>query len=189
MSGSEPERAARFGARVAPCLPRLLAGARLLVRDPARAEDVLQAGLLEAFRTYDPAQHDGRFHPRTWRCVVNAALGSERRARLRESFEVRFPEGSEDLVADLRAAQEHERVLSDPDRFLEETGDRLRSAVLALPDAERWVFLLRAMGDLSYREIADTLDAPIGSVMTWLHRARLRLREALVPRPARETDP
>jgi RNA polymerase sigma-70 factor (ECF subfamily) len=186
MSGSDPDLVERFATNLGPCLPRLLAGARLLMRDPNLADDVLQTGLLEAFRTYDPVLHDDHFQARTWRCVVNAARDQSRRKRRLDFMEASSSFGELDLIADLRAAEDHERLLSDPELFLEGAGDTLKAAVLALPDSERWVFLLRAMGDLKYREIAEILEVPLGSVMTWLHRARQRLRQALVSIPPEE---
>lgn len=186
MTGDTEDRARRFAERLEPCLRRLLAGVRLIVRDPGQSDDVLQNGLYEAFRTYDPALHDERFLARTWRCVAHAALRAQRTRRRLRFREQAFPGGDPDMVADLRAADSYEHVLADPGRCLEEVGDGLRRAVLALPDSERWTFLLRTFGDLRYREIAEILDVPLGSVMTWLHRARARLRAALAPDARRE---
>ena len=63
----------------------------------------------------------------------------------------------------------------------EERGERVRQAVLALPPASRAVLVLREYEDLSYREIANTLGIPIGTVMSRLNYARNRLRETLAP--------
>jgi len=62
-----------------------------------------------------------------------------------------------------------------------ERGERVRQAVLALPPASRAVLVLREYEGLSYREIADTLGIPIGTVMSRLNYARNRLRESLAP--------
>jgi RNA polymerase sigma-70 factor (ECF subfamily) len=62
-----------------------------------------------------------------------------------------------------------------------ERGERVRQAVLELPQASRGVLILREYEGLSYREIAETLDIPIGTVMSRLHYARNRLRELLAP--------
>ena len=63
----------------------------------------------------------------------------------------------------------------------EEQAGRVRQAVLSLPPASRAVLVLREYEGLSYQEIADTLDIPIGTVMSRLNYARGRLREALAP--------
>jgi RNA polymerase sigma-70 factor (ECF subfamily) len=57
----------------------------------------------------------------------------------------------------------------------------VQQAVLALPPASRAVLVLREYEALSYREIAETLDIPIGTVMSRLNYARNRLRESLAP--------
>lgn len=57
----------------------------------------------------------------------------------------------------------------------------MRQAVLALPPASRAVLVLREYEGLSYREIAETLNIPIGTVMSRLNYARDRLRESLAP--------
>jgi RNA polymerase sigma-70 factor (ECF subfamily) len=63
----------------------------------------------------------------------------------------------------------------------EERGERVQRAVLALPPASRAVLVLREYEGLAYQEIAETLDIPVGTVMSRLNYARNRLREALAP--------
>jgi RNA polymerase sigma factor (sigma-70 family) len=62
-----------------------------------------------------------------------------------------------------------------------EQAEGVRQAVLSLPPASRAVLVLREYEGLSYREIADTLDIPIGTVMSRLSYARGCLRQALAP--------
>jgi len=78
------------------------------------------------------------------------------------------------------------RELADPaaergDEALErrQLAGALEAAVAALPQNYREVVHLFHVEHLSYKEIAATLDVPIGTVMTWLHRARARLKAAL----------
>ena len=63
--------------------------------------------------------------------------------------------------------------------MLDTMEDKVKESVVALPDNERQVFLLRSMAGFSYEEIAKILDMPIGSVMGYLARARIKLREKL----------
>ena len=80
-----------------------------------------------------------------------------------------------------------EIALASPDNGPEDTvegeerGERVRQAVLALSPASRAVLVLREYEGLSYREIANVLDIPVGTVMSRLNYARSRLREALAP--------
>jgi RNA polymerase sigma-70 factor (ECF subfamily) len=63
----------------------------------------------------------------------------------------------------------------------EERAAHVKQAVLALPEAGRVVLVLREYEGLSYKEIAETLGIPIGTVMSRLNYARNRLRESLAP--------
>jgi len=63
----------------------------------------------------------------------------------------------------------------------QEQSERVQQAVLALPQASRAALVLREYEGLSYREIAEMLDIPIGTVMSRLNYARNRLRESLAP--------
>jgi RNA polymerase sigma-70 factor (ECF subfamily) len=62
-----------------------------------------------------------------------------------------------------------------------ERGEIVRQAVMDLPPASKEVIVLREYGDLSYKEIAETLGIPIGTVMSRLNYARSRLRQSLAP--------
>jgi RNA polymerase sigma-70 factor (ECF subfamily) len=71
-------------------------------------------------------------------------------------------------------------LLDDPELVLDECDAVLSEAIKALPPAERSVLLLHAVGEFKYREIAEILQVPIGTVMSSLSRCRLRLRQRLV---------
>jgi RNA polymerase sigma-70 factor, ECF subfamily len=70
---------------------------------------------------------------------------------------------------------------SDPQRELERAhrDEQIRRAVLALPEPYRTVVLLRYMEEMPYDAIALVLELPLGTVKTYLHRARARLRQAV----------
>ena len=71
-------------------------------------------------------------------------------------------------------------LLDDPDSILDHCDAVLSKAVKALSSLERSALLLHAIGEFKYREIADILQVPIGTVMSSLARCRLRLRQRLV---------
>jgi len=71
-------------------------------------------------------------------------------------------------------------LLDDAEVVLDECDAALSEAIRALAPLERSVFLLHAIGEFKYREIADIVQVPIGTVMSSLSRCRLRLRQRLV---------
>ena len=131
------------------------------------AEDAAQEAFIRAWQHLPGYQPRSPFRNWVYRIATNVALDALRRER--ETVDV-------DTLS-LAASDE------GPETTLEgkERGERVRQAVLALPPASRAVLVLREYEGLSYREIADTLDIPIGTVMSRLNYARNRLRESLAP--------
>jgi RNA polymerase sigma-70 factor (ECF subfamily) len=146
-----------------------------LLHDAEEARDAAQEAFVRAYAalaTYDPGQP---FVPWILRIARNHCLDLVRR-RVPDSRRVELdadPEGGPIDLADPAALT--------PDVALErrEAAATLAKAVDALPPVQREVVHLFHVEHLSYKEIAATLDVPIGTVMTWLHRARARLRLAL----------
>jgi RNA polymerase sigma-70 factor (ECF subfamily) len=168
----EPERDAlwRFASRM--CI------------DKGAAEDCLQDATIVAFRKFDDFTLGTSFRAWMFRILTNTILNNNSKAR-RAMRQRAAP-----VVLDLVAAAEHEHawegVLDDPDTFLDQVSDPIRRAVRGLPTHERMVFLLRAAENFSYRDISETLQIPMGTVMSHLFRARGRLRELLTAH-ARDT--
>ena len=113
---------------------------------------------------------------RPWllKILHNVFLTKIKRARL-EPIATGFAE-------DLAEKQEEHSDLTGQaldDLDWEQVDERLKSAIHDLPLAYRSVFLLSAIEDLKYREIAETLEMPIGTVMSRLFRARTMLLESL----------
>jgi len=135
--------------------------------DAALAEDAAQEAFVRAWT------HLPRYKPRSpfrnwlYRIAVNVARDALRRERPSvdiESVVVASPERGPQAAAEV-----------------EESSQKVRQAVLDLPPASRSVLVLREYEDLSYREIADTLGIPIGTVMSRLNYARGLLRQTLTP--------
>jgi RNA polymerase sigma-70 factor (ECF subfamily) len=150
-----------------------------LLRDGEEARDASQETFVRAFAavgTYDPGQP---FAPWLLRIARNHCLDALRR---------RIPAGRRlELDADpADGAAGHEipdAAAPSADDLLDrhETATTLEAAVEALPANYREVVHLFHVEQMSYRQIAATMDVPIGTVMTWLHRARARLRLSLAP--------
>ncbi len=158
----------------------LYAAAMRMTRNRADAEDLLQETFLRAYRGY-PNFTDGT-NLRAWlyRILTNTYINSYR-AKQRRPEQTELDE-VEDLylyrriggleAASLGRSAEDELM----DLF---TDDEVREAVDALPDNFRLPVVLADVEGFSYKEIAEMMDTPIGTVMSRLHRGRKQLQKSL----------
>lgn len=154
-------------------LGRLL---RSICRNPQDAEDLLQESFLRAFRYLHRFDTTRPFGPWIMRIGANLARNELRRRRVRREVSLDETPGGEgqayegEWLADETTIAEidHHVLLS-----------ATRRALAALPEDQRVVLEMRILGEMSYREIADTLAIPIGTVMSRLGRGRRRMQEAL----------
>ena len=148
-------------------LPHLNAAfnyARWLTNNDSEAEDVVQDAYLRAFRFFSTLRgKDAR--PWLLAIVRNAWYG---RMAGRKPFAA---------CEDLAAIEEAHAEDANPESLLmqRETSDGVRRAIAALPADFREVLVLREIEGMSYKEIAEVVGAPIGTVMSRLSRARERL--------------
>jgi RNA polymerase sigma-70 factor (ECF subfamily) len=135
--------------------------------DANLAEDAAQEAFIRAWQHLPGYRPQSPFRNWVYRIATNVALDMLRRER-----------ETVDIDALSLAASD-----GGPEATVEgrERGEQVRQAVLALPPASRAVLVLREYEGLSYREIADMLGIPIGTVMSRLSYARNRLRESLTP--------
>jgi RNA polymerase sigma-70 factor (ECF subfamily) len=167
----DAERTQRFEEFIVPEMPFLARVARSMSRSQAEAEDLAQETLVKAFRALDG--FDGQ-HPRAWlaRIARNTAINRDQRNR-----EFLLPEeGTVEPDPDDGANPE--------DIVLAQVVDTdLLRALDELPPDFRVVVQLVDVEEMSYKEAADALDIPLGTVMSRLHRARARLRRSLQGTP------
>ena len=150
--------------------------AHRLLGNEADALDAVQEAFIKALVHLPSFQ--GRSSFKTWmlRVVSNAALDLGRQRGRREVLSL------DSLSSNYREDAEP-RTYPDPCRDLERQDMRrtLQEALAQLPLAQRQTFVLHAEAELSYREVAETLGISIGTVMSRLYYARLRLRTLLEP--------
>lgn len=142
-----------------------------LLRDPQEANDITQDVFMRVWRyaaAFDPQRTT---HPAGWlyqvaRNQVMSELANRSRAVVQsdEDLEERACEPDESVAA---------RWVVNSEAFAR--------ALESLSSHQRQVVHLRFYGDLSLREIADTLHVPLGTVKTWLHRSLLQIRNILEP--------
>lgn len=139
--------------------------ARLILSNAAEAEDVLQETFLAVIRAARSYDGRGRFRPWLLRIARNRCLNRAETRRLVSTEEV-APAASAD---------------PDPPQILEmdEQMRGVHAAIARLPVRQREALALYAFDDLSYRQIARVMEAPIGTVKTLIHRARVTLAREL----------
>lgn len=160
----------RFRCVVVSEIPALSRAALSLTRNQADAEDLVQETLLRAYRAL--GSFDGR-HPKAWLLTImrNAHINRGRRQRPQLLDDPDLPAALVDPGALGRSPEEI---------VLEGTFEAVvQAAFLELPENLRRVLELVDIGGLSYRETAEQLDIPVGTVMSRLHRARARIRRQL----------
>jgi len=162
-----------------PCQRVLEVYCRRLLRDPTLVEEVLQDAVTAAFARFDHFAEGSNFRAWIFRFVTFAALNRNRKQEpVAWGREVPF-----DVVAQPEVL---ELLPDNVDGLMEHFDDQVAAALRALPAAERTVLLLRAVGELSYKEIHELLSMPLGSVVGYLSRARQKLRRALADYAARQ---
>ncbi|MGI3899526.1 MAG: RNA polymerase sigma factor [Janthinobacterium lividum] len=151
---------------VEPLIPALRRYARSLLKDRAAADDLVQDCLERTITRWHQRRPDG--DARTWVFTIlhNLAIAEFRKTARR---------GPHVALDDVQEAA----LVSEPDQFHRVQHVDLVSALDMLPEEQRAVILLVSVEDLSYAEVAEVLDIPIGTVMSRLSRGRERLQRLM----------
>ena len=184
-------RTGRFEQTMVPHLDAAYNLARWLTRNDSDARDVVQDAYLRAFKYFDNFEGD---NPSAWLLAIVRNAGFSWMRRNRPSEEV---VGSDLLNEDAAGNAEpllgggSRQLATDPETLLIERRDRTRvnELVAKLPAEFREVIVLREIEDLSYKEIADIVGIPIGTVMSRLSRARKLLQVSGLPAAERSRSP
>lgn len=172
--------AKEFEASVLQHLDGMYAVARRLTRDPSTAEDLVHDATIKALKAR------GQFEPgtnlRAWllRILTNTFINGYRRGGLeRTTVENAFE--SEDPIAEGWLSAATMRSMREPEEeaLRPVLRDELRRAIDELPDDFRVAIVLCDVEELSYKEIAESMGTPIGTVMSRIHRARKILQDRL----------
>lgn len=152
----------------------LLAAALRYARDEGAAEDLVQETFMRAFAAWDRFQSGTNCKAWLLRILTNNFINEYRRS----TKERRWVARDEPLVCPQRRRAAH-----DPEGTLMEhlLGDEVKAALATLPPDYREVVELADLDGLSYREIAEQVGCPMGTVMSRLHRGRRQLGRILGP--------
>lgn len=147
------------------------------------ALDAAQEAFLKAYRQLGKFRSEASFFTWLYRIVVNQCCDMRRRlARRARELSLEETREGEESHASLQVVDNGQTDLARRQVLQEELEQIVRSAVESLPDKQRTALLLREVENLSYQEIAKTMNMSTGTVMSRLHYARKMLAEKLASR-------
>ena len=152
-----------------------------VVRDEEQARDAVQDAFIKAYGSLDRFQGRSGFYTWLYRIVMNQCLDRKRRDKSDRELEWDEVTAARAVQAPAAGGGEGEGAGPAPDAAAErgELRQILAKAIAELPEEARRTIELREIDGLSYREIAEALGIPKGTVMSRLHYARRSLQESL----------
>jgi RNA polymerase sigma-70 factor, ECF subfamily len=181
-NGSDPheDKARRFRDAALPCLDDVYTLARYLLRDTADAEDAVQECYLRALRHFDTFRGPA-IKPWLFAILRNVCRGEFARKSSGLHYIDQYVGGETDKDEDaVRPLWQEPQVSPETETLHQREAQTIRRLVAELPEQFREAIVLREINDLPYRDIADVIGVPVGTVMSRLARARSMLRKAWI---------
>src|SRR5213075_47101 len=163
-----------------PYMSALYSAALRMTRNPADAEDLVQETYLRAYRGFGGFREGTNLKAWLYRILTNTFI-NQYRAKKRRPDQVDLDDVGDFYIfrrlggleaADAERTAETEALESMPD-------DEVKQALESIPEQFRMAVILADIEGFSYKEIADILDVPIGTVMSRIHRGRKALQQRL----------
>lgn len=142
-----------------------------------QAADIVQQAVMTAWREFHKFRTGTCFKAWVFRILINTIFSFNKKVSRDRKNKTALP--IEHLEGVLERESAWASILEEPEKILESLDDRLILAIAELSLGEQQCLLLKLLEGLTYKEIASYLSIPIGTVMSHVHRARLKLREQL----------
>ena len=180
MSEDQTLPADRFLGLLRPIEPDLELYCRRLIFDPGDVPDSIQNAVLRAFKAFDRYHDDTSFRAWMFKILTNEIFSLNRKRGRIAKHEVQVEAECLDSFAESDPGIASANLQTSWKALTDALDQEVVEALEALNESERAVLLPRAIGGLRYREISESLVIPLGSVMGHLHRARQKMREAIL---------
>jgi RNA polymerase sigma-70 factor (ECF subfamily) len=168
----------RFERDVLPLLPNLYAAALRMTRNPTDAEDLVQDTYLRAFRGFSGFKEGTNLKAWLYRILTNSFINTYRKKQ-RQPQTVEGPDDMDEWYLFDKLGGRNVELSAETEVLDKIPDEAVKGALESLPENFRLPVLLADVEGFSYKEIAEIMDTPIGTVMSRLHRGRKALQKAL----------
>jgi RNA polymerase sigma-70 factor (ECF subfamily) len=177
---AKDDKSKRFLLHLKPLQGALETLCRRSLYESGALEDVLQEAVMKAFRDFGLFAEGTNFRAWIFRYAHFCILEANRRSRTRSPEALIVERAVEDQWQPAPDDSLLAVILESPEVVLEQCDESLQGAILMLREVDRAVLLLKSVGEFKYREIAEILGVPMGTVMSSLSRARQQVRHSLL---------
>ncbi len=178
LRSDDKRRQEQFAELAIPLTDLLYGAAARMLKNRTHAEDLVQETFIRAWKIFDRFKVGTNFKAWIFQILTYLYLNERRSAKMREVT----VDYSENDVLEAENQNAHSAIPADVDwdaLYPELVGDEFKRALERIKEEQRVVLMLVTLGDLSYKECAESLGIPIGTVMSRLFRARKQLQKEL----------
>lgn len=169
---------ASFEEQAMPLLDQLYGGALRMTRNPQDAEDLVQETYLKAYNAFDSYKQGTNLKAWMYRIMTNTYINTYRKKQ-RRPVETSADEMTDSQLYTTSSHDSTGLVSAEVEALKNIPNQQITDALNSLSDDYRLVVYLADVEGMAYKEIAEIMDTPLGTVMSRLHRGRKQLRGLL----------